>query len=189
MGPTGSILIPYGDLSHEEAVEVFKEQAAALVEGGVDVLWIETMSALEEIQAALEACKTVAPDVPVVATMTFDTHGRTMMGVTPEKALETLGALDLAALGGNCGNGTHEIVTVIEKMGKINTGSVLVAKSNAGMPRMVDDVAVYDASPDDMAEYAITVRDLGATLIGACCGSTPDHIRAMAQALGKAEPV
>lgn len=185
IGPSGSILMPYGDMEYEEAVEVFTEQVKALVEGGVDVLWIETMSDLGEIKAAIEACKTVAPDVPVIGTMTFDTHGRTMFGVKPEQALEALNELDVVALGGNCGNGTKEIETVIEKMRESNPDVTLIAKANAGIPRLENGIAVYDAKPEHMGEYARNVLDLGATFIGACCGSTPEHIRAMAQALGK----
>jgi len=188
MGPTGSILMPYGTLDFDEAVDVFAEQASALIEGGVDVLWIETMSDLEEVRAAVEGARRASPNFPVVSTMTFDTKGRTMMGVTPEQALETLSGYGVIALGGNCGNGPQEIEGVIQKMHGVNQNTILVAKSNAGMPRMVDNVAVYDATPDVMADYAISVRDLGARIIGACCGSTPDHIKAMVAALGKAVP-
>ncbi len=188
MGPTGSILMPYGTLDFNEAVDVFAEQAAALIEGGVDVLWIETMSDLEEVRAAVEGARRASPNFPIVSTMTFDTKGRTMMGVTPEQALETISGFGVMALGGNCGNGPQEIEGVIEKMHDVNPQTVLVAKSNAGMPRMVDNVAVYDATPDVMADYAIKVRDQGARIIGACCGSTPNHIKAMVAALGKAVP-
>jgi len=183
MGPTGQMLAPMGALSFEDAVAAFAEQARALVEGGVDVLWIETMSDLEEVRAAHTACRQVAPDVPVVTTMTFDTKGRTMMGVTPERALSTLGEFGVIALGANCGNGPDEIEGVIEKMRAAGPDVPLVAKANAGLPHMVDGVAVYDATPDVMAGYARRVREHGAQIIGACCGSTPDHIRAIAQAL------
>lgn len=188
MGPSGSILAPYGVLEFDEAVDVFAEQAGALVEGGVDILWIETMSDLEEVRAAIEGCRRAAPGFPIAATMTFDTHGRTMMGVTPEQALETLNEMGVAALGGNCGNGPGEIEAVIRKMHATNPALVLIAKSNAGLPHMEDDGPVYDATPEVMAEYALKVHDLGARIIGACCGSTPDHIRAMVQALGKLTP-
>lgn len=183
MGPTGQMLAPMGTLSFEEAVEAFAEQARALVEGGVDVLWIETMSDLEEVRAAHTACRQAAPDVPVVTTMTFDTKGRTMMGVTPERALSTLGEFGVIALGANCGNGPDEIEGVIEKMSASGPAVPLIAKANAGLPRMVDGAAVYDATPEVMADYARRVREHGAQIIGACCGSTPDHIRAIAQAL------
>ena len=183
IGPTGQMLAPMGTLSFEEAVEAFAEQARALVEGGVDVLWIETMSDLEEVRAAHTACRQSAPDVPVVTTMTFDTKGRTMMGVTPERALSTLGEFGVIALGANCGNGPDEIEGVIQKMSASGPAVPLIAKANAGLPRMVDGAAVYDATPEVMADYARRVREHGAQIIGACCGSTPDHIRAIAQAL------
>jgi 5-methyltetrahydrofolate--homocysteine methyltransferase len=183
MGPSGSILLPYGDMEFDEAVAIFEEQARALVKGGVDLIWIETMSDLEEVRAAVEGSRRAAPDVLISATMTFDTNGHTMMGVSPEKALETLRSFNLAAIGGNCGNGLGEIEKVIEKMGAINTDTVLIAKSNAGIPQLIKGVAVYDATPDDMGVYAQTVRKHGAIIIGGCCGSTPDHIRSIKKAL------
>lgn len=185
IGPTGRLLQPYGDLSFEDAVAAFEEQARALAEGGVDMLWIETMSDLEEVRAAVEGARRAAPHLPLVTTMTFDTGGRTMFGVTPEKALETLGSFDVLALGGNCGNGPAEIEGVIEKMHAINSHVVLIAKANAGIPHLEGDAVVYDATPEVMGQYAVRVRDLGARIIGACCGSTPEHIRAIARALGR----
>jgi 5-methyltetrahydrofolate--homocysteine methyltransferase len=176
-------MTPLGDLTFEGAKSTFEEQAGALIEGGVDVLWVETMSDLQELHAAIEGCRGVAPDIPIVATMTFDTHGHTSMGISPQAAMEALGGLNLAAIGGNCGNGPVEIEVVIEAMHKANPGAVLVAKSNAGAPCMEGDRQVYDASPEVMAEHALRVRDLGARIIGACCGSTPEHIRAMGHAL------
>lgn len=186
IGPSGSILVPYGDLEFDDAVDLFAEQAAALAAGGVDVFWIETMSDLEEVRAAVEGCRRAAPDVPITATMTFDTNGRTMFGVKPEQALETVGGFGVAALGANCGNGIGEIETVMEKMGANRGETVLIAKSNAGIPQLINGVAVYDASPDDMAAYAVKVYGLGTTIIGGCCGSTPDHIRAIVRALQQA---
>ncbi len=129
-----------------------------------------------------------AAGLPYVVTLSFDTNGRTMMGVTPVRALETLGQFGVAALGGNCGNGPHEIETVIEKMRAANGHMALIAKSNAGLPHLESGTPIYDATPEVMADYAIKVRNLGARIIGGCCGSTPEHIRAMAQALGKTEP-
>jgi 5-methyltetrahydrofolate--homocysteine methyltransferase len=185
IGPSGGILAPYGDMTFEAAEEAFEEQAAALVDGGADVLWIETMSDLEEMRAAVEGARKAAPGIPIIMTMTFDTRGRTMFGVTPEQAVERLGQLGAAALGGNCGNGIEEITDVVKKMQAAGPGVALVAKSNAGIPHLVNGTPVYDATPERMGEYAATVRDLGATIIGACCGSTPDHIREIARALGK----
>jgi 5-methyltetrahydrofolate--homocysteine methyltransferase len=183
IGPTGQVLLPYGDMSFEEARAAFAEQAAALIEAGVDLIWIETMADLEEVRAAVEGVRQVSQDIPVMTTMTFDTRGRTMMGVTPEKAVTTLVSLGATAVGGNCGNGPDEILGVIEKMHTTMPEAVLVAKSNAGVPTLVNGRPVYGASPADMAEYAVMVYDAGARIIGACCGSTPDHIKAIAQAL------
>jgi 5-methyltetrahydrofolate--homocysteine methyltransferase len=154
-----------------------------LVERGVDALWIETMSDLEEVRAALEGARRAAPEIPVVVTMTFDTRGRTMMGVTPEKAVRAIQEYNVVALGANCGNGPDEIEEVIAKMHQTGAGAPLIAKANAGLPQMVDGAAVYSATPDDMAAYALRVLNQGARIIGTCCGSTPDHIRAIAQAL------
>jgi 5-methyltetrahydrofolate--homocysteine methyltransferase len=117
--------------------------------------------------------------------MTFDTHGRTMMGVTPEQAFETLSGFGVAALGGNCGNGPEEIIDVVTKMRAIDQETILVAKANAGIPELVQGKAVYRATPETMADYAIQSYQAGARVIGACCGSTPDHISAISQALSK----
>ncbi len=183
IGPTGTLLSPLGDLEFEEAVAIFSEQVSALVAGGADVLWVETMSDLQEVQAALMACQQAAPELPCVATMSFDTHGRTMMGVTPAQALTTIRELGVVALGANCGNGPDELEQVIEAMHSADTRVVLIAKANAGQPHVQDDTTHYDATPDDMADYARRVQAFGARIVGSCCGSTPDHIRAIAEAL------
>lgn len=183
MGPTGQLMMPYGLLTHEDAVAAFAEQAKALADGGVSVFWIETMSDLGEVKAAVEACKQVAPEIPFVVTMTFDTNGNTMMGVTPEKAAEELSALGAIAFGSNCGNGPDEMIVTLRRMHAAKPEAILVSRANAGLPKMVDGVAVYDATPEVMAEYAREVREAGASIIGACCGSTPDHICAITEAL------
>ena len=183
IGPTGQVLQPYGEMSFEEARLAFAEQAAALIGAGVDLIWIETMADLEEVRAAVEGIRQVSQELPVMTTMTFDTHGRTMMGVTPEKAVTTMASFGATAVGGNCGNGPAEILSVIEKMHTTSPDAILVAKSNAGVPTLVGGRPVYGASPADMAEYAVKVYNAGARIIGACCGSTPDHIKAIAQAL------
>ncbi len=183
MGPTGLMLAPLGDLEFDDAVAIFAEQATALIEGGVDVLWVETMSDLEEVRAAVTGCRQAAPDFPVVATMTFDTNGRTMMGVKPEKAAEVLVDLNVMALGANCGKGPDELEQSIARMHTAQPNAILVAKANAGLPHMENGVTVYDATPDSMGSYARKVNEQGALIIGACCGSNPDHIHAIAQAL------
>ncbi len=120
--------------------------------------------------------------------MTFDTHGRTMMGVTPEKAVRTLNSFGATAVGGNCGNGPEEIISVIEKMHATAPDALLVAKANAGIPQLVSGKPVYRATPADMAEYAVKAYNAGARIIGACCGSTPAHIQAIAEALQPMRP-
>ncbi|MFP5342000.1 MAG: betaine--homocysteine S-methyltransferase [Candidatus Limnocylindria bacterium] len=183
IGPSGEILAPLGTLDYEEAVDAFREQAASLIAGGVDAIWIETMSDLEEVKAAIEGVRRASPGIALIATMTFDTRGRTMMGVTPEDAVTSLLAWGADAVGGNCGNGPDELVPVIEKMRAVAPDAILVAKSNAGMPELVDMRAVYKAEPEVMARYAVEFRDAGATIVGACCGSTPTHLRAMTDAI------
>ena len=183
IGPTGEIMAPLGTLDADEAVDVFAEQAAALIAGGVDLIWIETMSHLAEIGAAIRGARQASAEIPIIATMTFDTRGFTMMGVSPEQAARSLLEAGADAIGGNCGNGPDELLPVIAKMAAVAPEAVLVAKSNAGMPELVDMRAVYRADPATMAVQAAAMRDAGATIVGACCGSTPEHLRAMAGAL------
>ncbi|HYK94438.1 MAG TPA: homocysteine S-methyltransferase family protein [Candidatus Dormibacteraeota bacterium] len=184
IGPSGQIMESIGGtLTPVIAREVFAEQARALAAGGVDVMWVETMSDVNEAVAAILGAKDAAPGLPVIATMSFDTRGRTMMGVTPEQAGAALLGAGAAAIGGNCGNGPEELVPVIEKMRAAFPDAVLVAKGNVGMPQLVGMAVEYETTPDTMAEFARRFRDAGANVIGACCGSTPPHLHAMAEAL------
>lgn len=183
IGPSGSLLEPLGDMSFTQAVEAFRQQAAALVDGGVDVIWIETMADLEEVRAAVEGVRQASADIPVITTMTFDTRGYTMMGVSPERAVAALTSFGANAVGGNCGNGPEEIIQVVEKMHATDPQTTLVAKANAGIPELVGGKPVYRASPETMAAYAVEVFNAGASVIGACCGSTPAHIQAISGAL------
>jgi 5-methyltetrahydrofolate--homocysteine methyltransferase len=184
IGPTGEIMTPVGTLEPDEAVDVFAEQAAALVAGGVDLVWIETMSDLAEIAAAIRGVRRVAPDIPIVATMTFDTRGHTMMGVSPEDAARALWGLGVDAVGGNCGNGPDELVPVVERMHAAVPDAVLVAKSNAGMPRLRGMQAVYESDPNDYAATVMAMRAAGARIVGGCCGTNPAHLLAIATRLG-----
>jgi 5-methyltetrahydrofolate--homocysteine methyltransferase len=186
IGPTGGLIQPLGELTSEDVSDAFAEQAAALIEGGVDLIWIETMAALEEIQAAVAGVRRSSADIPIITTMTFDTRGRTMMGITPERAIRELSLYGAAAIGGNCGNGPEEIIAVVEKMRQTAPDAILVAKANAGVPVLEKGRPVYRATPEDMAVYAVQAYNAGAQIIGACCGSTPDHIRAIAAALKSA---
>jgi 5-methyltetrahydrofolate--homocysteine methyltransferase len=180
IGPTGAILAPTGTLEYDEAVDIFAEQAAALVAGGVDLIWIETMSDLNEIKAAIEGVRRVSPGIALITTMTFDTRGHTMMGVSPQQALAHLIAWGADAIGGNCGNGPDELIGVIQGMQAAGSTVPLVAKSNAGMPELVDMRAVYRADPETMAAAALTMRDSGARIVGGCCGTTPAHLELIA---------
>lgn len=188
IGPSGAIMAPTGTLDYVEGVEIFAEQAAALVAGGVDLIWIETMSDLMEIRAAIEGVRRVAPGMPLIATMTFDTRGHTMMGVSPEQAAVALTAWGADAVGGNCGNGPDELLAVVSRMRAAAPEAMLVAKSNAGMPELVDMRAVYRTDPETMATCAVAMRDAGATIIGGCCGTTPAHLAEMARRLADQPP-
>jgi len=183
MGPTGELMQPMGTMTFEQAAEAFAEQAAALADGGADLLWIETLSDLDEVRAAVQGARSVS-DLPIAACMTFDTNRHTMMGVSPQQAVQALSELDLIAMGANCGNGPAEIEDVIGAMARENPNLPLIAKSNAGIPRLVGGTElIYDGTPVVMGGYAHRVRALGARLIGGCCGNTPDHLRAMSAVL------
>jgi 5-methyltetrahydrofolate--homocysteine methyltransferase len=182
MGPTGELLNPMGNMSFEEAKAAFAEQAAALTAGGVDVLWIETMSDLNEAKAAVEGARS-ASHLPITVTMSFDTNGRTMMGVTALQTLETVQSWGVFGVGGNCGNTLAETYNALHAMNAAGPQVALIAKPNAGIPRWEGSELIYDGTPEIMADYARRMYSAGARLIGACCGSTPEHIRAMAAAL------
>jgi 5-methyltetrahydrofolate--homocysteine methyltransferase len=185
MGPTGEFFAPLGKLEPEAAEAAYADQAASLVEGGVDFILIETMSALEEVAAAVSGARR-ATGLPVAVTMTFDTNFRTMMGVKPAKAVQSIYALGVRVMGANCGNGPAEIARVMEEMTAARPEDVfLVSQSNAGLPKYdaTSGQMRYDATPEAMAAHAVKMRDLGVRYIGGCCGSTPAHIRAMREAL------
>ncbi len=182
LGPTGELMEPMGTLTYEKAVEAYAEQAEALAEGGVDAILVETMSDLNEARAAIEGAKS-ATDLPVVCTMSFDTHLHTMMGVSARQAMESLYPLGLAAIGANCGSTLEDAEQVIIQMKEANPQAVLMAKPNAGLPRMKGDRTVYDVTPAEMAEFAHRFVELGVKIVGGCCGSTPQHIAAIAAAL------
>ena len=187
MGPTGEILEPSGPVSIQQAQAAFADQARALADGGVDILWIETISSAEEIQAAVLGAATVG--LPIVYTVSIDTNGRTMMGLTPADVMTVSTGLNtsIAAIGSNCGVGASEVVAAIcnLKTAAQTHGSspALVAKANCGIPDYVDGEIVYSGTPELMAAYAQLCADAGATIIGGCCGTTPEHVAAMRQAI------
>jgi len=184
IGPTGDIFAPVGSLTAAEGEAVFAEQARALAEGGVDLLWIETISSAEELAAAVAGAAPTG--LPVVATMTFDTRGRTMMGLTCEAAMRLCDDLAVrpVAFGANCGTGPAQLVESVLALARAALpGVAVVAKGNCGLPHYHDGAIRYDGTPAIMADYACLARDAGARIIGGCCGTTPQHIEAMAQAL------
>jgi 5-methyltetrahydrofolate--homocysteine methyltransferase len=185
MGPSGEMLEPYGERKPEEVEDAFVEQAAALKEGGVDVAWIETMFFDQELAAAVRAVERVG--LPYVLTMTFDTAGRTMMGLKPEAAIKLpkQNGWRPIAFGANCGVGPSQLIDSVIAMAKGGLpGDVIVAKANCGVPKVGKDMKVqYDGTPEIMADYIVFARDAGARIIGGCCGTTPVHLAAMRQAL------
>lgn len=183
VGPTGDIMAPMGSLTHEIAVEMFHEQAEGLKAGGADVLWLETISAFEEYAAAAEAF--AKADMPWCGTMSFDTAGRTMMGVTSKDMVRKVGKLanPPLAFGANCGTGASDLLRTILGMAAEAPPVPLIAKGNAGIPKYHDGHIHYDGTPELMADYAVLARNCGAKIIGGCCGTTPDHLRSMRAAL------
>ncbi len=182
IGPTGEMMAPLGKLTYEAALEVFAEQAEALATGGVDCIYIETMTDLGEARAAVEGARQ-ACDLPIFCTFSFDTHGRTGMGVSPGQAAAAMADLAVAGTGANCGHAPEEVVDFLPQMHDAAPAAYLVAKPNAGIPRMVKRQVVYDATPARMAELSLRYVELGASIVGACCGSSPEHIAAIAAAI------
>ena len=184
MGPTGEIMEPIGPLTFDQAKAAFAEQALALKAGGADVLWIETMSSREEVEAAVAGAGVAG--LPIVCTLSFDTNGRTMMGISPSdfSAIEKTLSPRLAACGTNCGVGASEVVACIHNLAQsMGPEVVLVAKGNCGVPQYVDGAICYNGTPEIMALYARMALDAGARIIGGCCGTSAKHLRAMREAL------
>ncbi len=185
IGPSGQLMQPLGPLTDQAARDMFAEQAQALVAGGVDLIQVETMGDLDEAKAAVEGAQQACGGrLPVFCTMSFDTHGHTSMGVSPTQAAEALAEGGVAALGANCGHAPQELLDILPRMGRVAPDAYLIAKPNAGLPRLVEDEVVYDASPEQMADLARRYVELGVQVVGGCCGSTPAHIAAIAAALG-----
>jgi methionine synthase I (cobalamin-dependent) len=183
MGPTGEIFEPVGAFPYAEGVAAFEEQAKALKEGGVDVLWIETMSSEEELRAAVEGAAKVG--LPIVTTMSFDTNGRTMMGITPAAFGKLAGELAATpvAIGANCGVGASELVATVMGISAARPDAAIVAKGNCGIPQYHDGHIHYTGTPELMADYARIALDAGAKIIGGCCGTSPEHLAAMRKSL------
>ncbi|NPV52744.1 MAG: hypothetical protein HPY71_04380 [Firmicutes bacterium] len=183
MGPTGEFMEPLGSLTRGLAFEIFSEQARALEEGGADIICIETMSDLDEAQVALDAAK-ASTHLPVMCLMTFEASGRTIMGVSPGDAARVLSTRGAIALGANCSSGPGDMIRVVREMATV-TGLPIAAIPNAGLPQLVDGATVYSEQPESMAESMMKLIEAGASIIGGCCGTTPEHIRAMASRMSR----
>ena len=188
IGPTGEIMEPMGTLTHASAVEMFHEQAEGLKAGGADILWVETISAPGEYRAAAEGCQLAG--MPWAGTMSFDTAGRTMMGLTSADMVKLVDKLEYppVAFGANCGVGASDLLRTILGFSALGPEKPIIAKGNAGIPKFHDGHIHYDGTPELMAEYAVMARDAGARIIGGCCGTMPTHLRAMRAALDTIAP-
>jgi 5-methyltetrahydrofolate--homocysteine methyltransferase len=182
IGPSGELMAPIGKLTYEDALEAFREQAEALVEGGVDLIWVETMSDLVEARAAVSGARQVT-NLPVFCSMSFGKKARTMMGVSPRQAAQELWPLGLTAIGANCGEGLEMIPEVLKQMREVLPDASLIAKPNAGLPRLVQGVTVYDMQPEEFAPRMLEFVGVGAQVLGSCCGSGPAHIAALSKAV------
>jgi 5-methyltetrahydrofolate--homocysteine methyltransferase len=184
LGPTGQLVEPYGVLTREVCVGAYAEQAQALAEGGVDLLVLETFFALEEALWAIEGAQSVT-DLPLVASFSFDQGTHTMMGVSPTDVVAAVEPLGVAALGANCGRSLADTDAIVTELLAVAPGIPLWIKPNAGVPHVVGDAVVYEAGPEDLAAHVRAYADRGVRVVGGCCGSTPEHIAAIARALGR----
>jgi len=178
IGPSGELMQPMGPLTYEIALQAFAEQAAALVEGGVDLIWVETMTDLSEARAAVAGARQVT-DLPVFCSLSFGRKARTMMGVSAKQAAQELWPLGLDAIGANCGEGLEMIPEVLRQMSEILPGAPLIVKPNAGLPKLVAGQTTYDLGPIDFATQMKEFIRMGAQVIGSCCGSSPGYIAAL----------
>lgn len=183
VGPTGELLVPLGTLTYDEAVDAFIEQMAGLKDGGADVLWIETMSSPEEIQAAAEAAAKTG--MPYVFTASFDTAGKTMMGLAPKDIHAVSAGLEVMplAVGANCGVGASDLLSSVLDMTASDPNAIVVAKANCGIPVIKGDKVEYTGTPELMADYTHLAIDAGARIIGGCCGTDCNHLTEMRKAI------
>lgn len=183
MGPTGSIMKPYGPMIYEEAADTYEEQVRGLVAGGADLLVIETMFALDEARAAFEGARRVT-DLPIVISFSFDRGTRSMMGTKPSQVVETFAPLNADVIGANCGTTLDNMEKVIKEFRQATPDALIWAKPNAGLPHLgADDEAVYDVGPEEMGAFAKRLVAAGANIVGGCCGSTPEHVAAIVRAV------
>ena len=183
IGPTGQLVEPYGPLTREVCETAYAEQAQALVEGGVDVLVLETFFALEEALWAVDGIRGVT-ELPLIISFSFDQGTRTMMGVSPTDVVAAFQPFGVAAIGANCGRSLEDNDTVVHEFLQATTVPVWI-KPNAGVPQVVGDTVVYEADPATLADHVADYASQGARIVGGCCGTTPEHIAAIARALGR----
>ncbi len=187
VGPTGKMLL-MGDITEEELYDAFSEQSAALEEGGADIIIIETMSAADEASLAVKAAR-AATACTVIVTMTFspDNNGsyHTMMGVSPEEMASLMKASGAHIIGSNCGNGIGDMIGITNAIRSSGNQIPIIIQANAGMPDLIDGVTVFHDTPEGMASFVPRLISAGAVIIGGCCGTTPAHIRRMAEAAGR----
>ncbi|UCG91656.1 MAG: homocysteine S-methyltransferase family protein [candidate division WOR-3 bacterium] len=180
-GPSGKFLKPYGDIEPDEMYRNFERQVRALIDASVDIICIETMTDLHEITLAIEATKTISPDTPVMATMTFDATPRgfyTIMGVSIKDASRGLERAGANIIGSNCGNGIENMIKIAKEF-KQYTDLPIVIQSNAGIPEIHGTTTIYPETPDFTAKKARDLLSIGVSIIGGCCGTTPEHIKAL----------
>jgi 5-methyltetrahydrofolate--homocysteine methyltransferase len=184
IGPSGELMEPMGTLTLESGKALFAAQIRAIVAGGIDAILIETMSDLSEVEAVVAAAQEVAPGMPIIATLSFDTNLRTMMGVKPGMAIKHLAGLGVRIIGANCGRGTDEMSQIAKELVEARPDGVfIITQSNAGLPKLHGDEFIYDGTPEEMARYAKEMKDLGVNIVGSCCGSSPEHTQAISTAI------
>lgn len=187
VGPTGKMLKPYGELDFDHMYQAFAEQMVAAEKAGADLISIETMTDIGELRAALIAAKSET-GLPVLAHLTFEADGRTLMGTDPVTAAVIIEGLGALAVGANCSGGALQLLPIIKEIAQ-NTNLFVSVEPNAGLPTLVGNTTVFPETPEEMARHAVSLREAGANIIGGCCGTTPNHIKAMAQALSGCQPV
>jgi 5-methyltetrahydrofolate--homocysteine methyltransferase len=184
IGPTGQFVEPLGEVSFDAMKAAFREQAEALIGAGADLISLETFLDIKECRAALIAIREVSPIIPVIAMLTFDDNGRSVLGTPPESAAITLAAAGADLIGSNCGLGVEGIYEILSRMREV-TGLPLISQANAGLPLLIDGETVFPGTPQEMTAYHDRMIALGVRVIGGCCGTTPAHIKAMKDALGE----
>ena len=188
IGPVGKPLAPLGHVPREEAIAAFTEQVEGLLEGGVDIFFIETMPSLDQATAALEAVRSQTTDVPVAVSLTFNEEGNTIYGDAPEDVVRALEGLDVPLIGANCSQGPQAMLETVRRMAAVAKTARLSAMPNAGAPALVEGRYVYLCTPEYMATWARRFLESGASVVGGCCGTTPAHVRDLVRSVRMVRP-